>query len=326
MHLLNMSMMHAALVDSFGVPPRYGEIAQPEPAEDDVLIRVKAAALTNLVRGQASGTHYSSEPVFPAVPGNDGVGLMPDGTRVYFVGPETGSMAEWTVVDRRRTIPLPDSLDDVTAAALGNPGLATWGSLLGRAKFQAGEAVLINGATGTAGRQAIQVAKYLGASRIVATGRDEAALEGLRDLGATETISLNGTDEELSSRFAPVVQGGGIQVVLDYLWGPSALAILTACGGHGSLRGEPRIRFVQIGAISGRTLPLPADILRSSGVEILGSGLGSLSAAAILESLRTMYQAAATTRFVIDTEAVPLSEVTAAWTSDTGNRRLVFIP
>lgn len=326
MHLLPMSMMHAALVDSFGVPPRYGEIEQPEPGEDDVLVKVKAAALTNLVRGQASGTHYSSEPVFPAVPGNDGVGTLPDSTRVYFVGPETGSMAEWTVVDRRRTIALPDSLDDVTAAALGNPGLATWGALLGRAQFQPGEAVLINGATGTAGRQAVQVAKYLGASRIVATGRDEAALERLRDLGATETISLNGTDEELTSRFAPVVQGGGIQVILDYLWGPSALAILMACGGHGSLRGEPRIRFVQIGAISGRTIPLPADILRSSGVEILGSGLGSLSAESILHSLRTMYEAAATTKFVIETEAVPLSDVTAAWPRDTGNRRLVFVP
>ena len=326
MHLLGMDMMHAALVDSFSVPPRYGATAQPKPAEGDVLVRVKAAALTNLVRGQASGTHYSSEPVFPAVPGNDGVGTLPDGTRVYFVGPETGSMAEWSVVDPRRTIALPDNLDDVTAAALGNPGLATWGALLGRAQFQSGEAVLINGATGTAGRQAVQVAKYLGASRIVATGRDEAALERLHDLGATETILLNGTDEELTSRFAPVVQGGGIQVVLDYLWGPSALAILTACGGHGSLRGEPRIRFVQIGAISGRTIPLPADILRSSGVELLGSGLGSLSAESILQALRTMYEAAATTPFVIETEAVPLSEVSAAWTRDTGNRRLVFVP
>lgn len=326
MHLLRMSMMHAALVDSFGIPPRYGEIAQPDPAEGDVLVHVNAAALTNLVRGQANGTHYSSEAVFPAIPGNDGVGTLPDGTRVYFVGPETGSMAEWCTVDPGRTIPLPDSLDDVAAAALGNPGLATWGALLGRAQFQPGEAVLINGATGTAGRQAVQVAKYLGASRIVATGRDEAALERLRDLGATETISLSGTEEELNKHFASVIRGGGVQVVLDYLWGPSALAILNACGGHGSLRGEPRIRFVQIGAISGRTIPLPADILRSSGVEILGSGLGSLSAVSILESLRTMYAAAATTKFVIDTEAVSLSDVTAAWTRDTGNRRLVFVP
>jgi hypothetical protein len=90
MHLLRMSMMHAALVDSFGIPPRYGEIAQPDPAEGDVLVHVNAAALTNLVRGQANGTHYSSEAVFPAIPGNDGVGTLPDGTRVYFVGPEPG--------------------------------------------------------------------------------------------------------------------------------------------------------------------------------------------------------------------------------------------
>lgn len=317
--------MHAALLDSFGIPPRYGEIAQPTPGEGEVLIRVKAAALTNLVRGQASGTHYSSEAVFPAIPGNDGVGTLPDGTRVYFVGPETGSMAEWCVVDARRTIALPNNLDDVTAAALGNPGLATWGSLLGRARFQSGEAVLINGATGTAGRQAIQVAKYLGASRIIATGRDEAALERLQALGATETISINAPEEELIHRFTTAIKGG-VQVVLDYLWGPSALVILKACGGHGSLRGEPRIRFVQIGAISGPTISLPADILRSSGVELLGSGLGSLSAEAILSALRTMYQAAATTDFAIETEAVPLADVTAAWTRDTSDRRLVLVP
>ena len=321
-----MSMMHAALIDSFGFPPRYGEITQPEPSEGEVLVRVRAAALTNLVRGQASGTHYSSVPVFPAIPGNDGVGTLPDGTRVYFVGPETGSMAEWSVIDRRRTITLPDAVDDIAAAALGNPGLATWGALLGRAQFQRGEAVLINGATGTAGRQAVQVAKYLGASHVVATGRDEAALERLRDLGATETVSLNGTDDELAKRFAAVVQGGSVQVVLDYLWGPSALAILNACAGHGSLHGEPRIRFVQIGAISGRTIPLPAEILRSSGVELLGSGLGSLSAQSMLSALRTMYEAAATTKFTIETAAVPLSDVTAAWNRDTGGKRLVFVP
>ena len=316
--------MHAALVDRFGIPPRFGDIAEPAPGEGELLVRVKAAALTNLVRGQVSGTHYSSEPKFPAIPGNDGVGTLPDGTRVYFIGPESGSMAEWTVVDERRTIALPANLDDVTAAALGNPGLATWGALLGRAQFQKGEAVLVNGATGTAGQQAVQVAKYLGASRIIATGRSQDKLNELLALGATDTVLLTGLDSKLTDRFREVVRDG-VQVVLDYLWGPSALAILQAFAGHGSLRGEPRVRFVQIGAISERTIALPAEILRSTGIELLGSGLGSLSAEAILRSLRTMYEAAATTDFHIATEAVPLRDVEAAWQRDSSGRRIVFV-
>ncbi len=164
------------------------------PNQGEVLLKVRAAALSNLVRGQANGSHYSSGTTLPFTPGNDGVGVAEDGARVYFIAPRApfGSMAEYTVVSRATTIPLSPSIEDAVAAALGNPGLATWGSLLGRAKFQAGEAVLINGATGIAGKQAIQVAKYLGASKIIATGRGtQEELAGLAALGADETISLS---------------------------------------------------------------------------------------------------------------------------------------
>ena len=149
--------------------------------EGEVLLQVRAAALSNLVRSQANGSHYSSITTLPFTPGNDGVGVAAaDGARVYFFSPRApfGSMAEYTVVSRALTIPLPPNIDDAVAAALGNPGLATWGALLGRAKLQPGEAVLINGATGIAGKQAIQVAKYLGASRIIATGRNEEVAGG----------------------------------------------------------------------------------------------------------------------------------------------------
>lgn len=317
--------MHAALIDNFNTSPRYGEIDQPQPGEGEVLVRVRAAALSNLVRGQASGSHYSSVAQFPFTPGNDGVGELPDGSRVYFISPRTGSMAEWSVVQSRRTIAIPESLDSVTAAALGNPGIATWGALLGRAKLERGESVLINGATGIAGKQAIQVAKYLGASRVIATGRNATALESLRQLGADELIPLTGSDDELKDRFRETLKTG-VNVVLDYLWGPSALALLNACAGSGSPGGEPRIRYIQIGSISGQTIDLPAAILRSSGVELLGSGLGSLPASEILRALTTMYAAAATENFAIETEAVPLAEVAAAWASDSGDRRIVFTP
>ena len=183
--------MHAALVEDFSAPPRYRETPPPVPNQGEVLLKVRAAALSNLVRGQASGSHYSSGTTLPFTPGNDGVGVAADGARFYFISPRApfGSMAEYTVVSPSRTIPLAADMDDAVAAALGNPGLATWGSLLGRAKLQPGEVVMINGATGIAGKQAIQVAKYLGAAKIIATGRNPEALAGLEALGADETIS-----------------------------------------------------------------------------------------------------------------------------------------
>jgi NADPH:quinone reductase-like Zn-dependent oxidoreductase len=319
--------MHAALVEDFSSPPRYREIPPPVPNQGEVLLKVRAAALSNLVRGQANGSHYSSGTTLPFTPGNDGVGVTEDGARVYFISPRApfGSMAEYSVVSRAMTIPLSPHIEDAVAAALGNPGLATWGSLLGRAKLQPGEAVLINGATGIAGKQAIQVAKYLGASKIIATGRDQEALSGLPALGANQTISLSQPKEDLVRSFRSALRESGVQVVLDFLWGPSAEAILAAAAGHGNPEGEPRIRFVQIGSISGNTITLPAGLLRSSGVELLGSGLGSLSSQAILQSLSTMFAAESKVRFAIDVDPVPLSKVEEAWTRKEESR-IVFIP
>jgi NADPH:quinone reductase-like Zn-dependent oxidoreductase len=317
--------MNAAVVKSFDRPPQYGTFQTPVAAEEEVLVKMRAAALSNLVKGQASGKHYSSGGGLPFVPGNDGVGTTSNGQRVYFIGPRApfGTMAEWSVVSLKRTILLPDGVNDVTAAALGNPGLASWAALIGRARLQAGESVLINGATGVAGQQAVQAAKLLGARRVIATGRDEAALERLRGLGADETISLRQPEEALVAAFRAAL-AAGIDVVLDYLWGPSAEAILKATQGHGGMGGEPRIRYVQIGAISGETISLAGSWLRSSGVELLGSGLGSLSAAAIVEALKKMFEVASSPGLKIDTEAVPLSEVETAWGRAESGRRIVF--
>jgi NADPH:quinone reductase-like Zn-dependent oxidoreductase len=319
--------MRAAMVEDFSRPPRYGETSIPVAHEGEVLLQVRAAALSNLVRSQANGSHYSSVATFPFTPGNDGVGIVPeDGSRVYFISPRApfGSMAEYSVVSRAMTIPVPANIDDADAAALGNPGLATWGSLLGRAKFQSGEAVLINGATGIAGRQAVQVAKYLGASKIIATGRNEEALAEVAILGADETISLNQPEDNLLRSFRTALSG--VQVVLDYLWGSSAELILKAAAGHGSLEGQPRIRFVQVGSISGNAITLPAGLLRSSGIELLGSGLGSLSAQQILQALNAMFAAASAVQFAIDIDPVPLARVEEAWNRKGEERRIVFIP
>src|SRR5580658_7428048 len=152
--------MKAVVVNGPGQKPQYTNFSEPVAKEGEELISVKASALSQLTKSRASGSHYSSDGAFPAVAGTDGVGVTEDGRRVYFAMPEApyGSMAEVCPIAERRLLEVPDGLDDVTAAAIANPGMSAWASLVERAKFVAGETVMVNGGTSTGGRIAIQLA------------------------------------------------------------------------------------------------------------------------------------------------------------------------
>ena len=316
--------MKAAVVESFANPPRYADFPNPTLQEGEVTVAVTTSALSNLVKGQASGRHYSSATTFPFVPGVDGVGRLDDGTRVYFAFPRApyGAMAELVPVPIHLTVPLPDALDDVTAAAIANPGMSSWGGLVERAHFVTGESVLINGATGVAGRLAIQVAKYLGAKYVVATGRNPEALAALPALGADAVIALDPL-ADMPALFREAINTYDVNVVLDYLWGPSAEQIIAAITGHGAPEGEPRIRFVQVGSMAGPSISLPAGALRSSGLELLGTGLGSISHARLVANIGELMAAVIPGGLQVNAEPVPLRDVEQAWNSDAGGR-LVF--
>jgi len=89
------------------------------------------------------------------------------------------------------------SLDDVTAAAIANPGMSAWAALIERAALRPGETVLVNGATGSAGGLTMQLAKFLGAGKVIATGRNEGELQELLSLGADAVIPvLHGLPQE----------------------------------------------------------------------------------------------------------------------------------
>ncbi len=212
--------MKAALVRAAGQTPVYGEIAEPVPVASETRVTVTAAAISQVAKSRASGAHYSASGQFPFVAGIDGVGRLDDGSRVYFVLPRApyGSMAEVAVVPSAQCVPLPDGLDDVTAAAIANPGLSSWAAYTQRARLNAGETVLVNGATGTAGRLAVQIAKHLGASKVIATGRNADALDTVAALGADVTIPLAASRAELEARFEEQF-AEGVDVVVDYLWG-----------------------------------------------------------------------------------------------------------
>jgi NADPH:quinone reductase-like Zn-dependent oxidoreductase len=315
--------MKAAIVVEAGKAPIYGHFEEPVPGPDEVRVRVSAAALSTVVRSRASGRHYSSAGSLPFVVGIDGVGRL-DGRRVYFVLPRApfGSMAEQTVVSGSQCVALPDGLDDVTAAAIANPGMSAWAALRERARLAAGEVVLVNGATGTAGRLAVQIAKHMGATKVIATGRNVEDLKELRDLGADVTIQLGpAADEELEDALQEQFREG-IDVVLDYLWGESAERVIIA-GAKAGKEAVP-IRFVHIGAVSAPNITLPSAALRSSAIELMGSGLGSIPLDRLVKSVGDLMQAAVAAGFAIATKAFPLADVEAVWSTAGNMPRAVF--
>jgi len=247
--------------------------------------------------------------------------MMAAGCILRFPKAPFGSMAEKTVVRPSQCVFLPDDLDTVTAAAIANPGMSAWAALKERARLMAGETVLVNGATGTAGRLAVQISKYMGAKKVVATGRNAEALKTLLALGADVTIPLgDGGDlfeDALKEQF-----GGGIDVVLDYLWGPSAERILSA----GAKAGKDAVplRFVHIGSVSAQDITLPSAALRSSAITLMGSGMGSISLVNMVKSIDELIQAAVPGGFEIATQTFPLSEVEHVWAPAERTPRAVF--
>ncbi|CAN5233244.1 zinc-binding alcohol dehydrogenase family protein [soil metagenome] len=314
--------MHAAVVSEFDRAPQYGEFDEPGPsAEHEEVVEVVAAGLHPRVRSQANGSHYTSGDELPLVPGIDGVGRRADGSLVYFVLPDTalGSMADRTVIDVRRGIPLPVGADVVGLAAAMNPAMSSWVALRRRVAFAPGQSVLILGATGSAGQLAIQVAKHLGAGTVYAAGRGEHRLAALAALGADRIIDLE---------LAPdgVAEAGNVDVVLDYLWGAPAeralMPLLMARDDRSRL-----LSWVQIGAVAGPTINLPSAALRQANVHFLGSGQGSVSTAGILETLPSLVEQIDAGSFSIDTVTRPLSDVERVWgEAPTATERVVLLP
>ena len=313
--------MKAAIVREAGKAPVYAEFDEPRPAAGEVLIDVAAAPLSHVTKARASGSHYSATAAFPFIAGLDGVGRRADGGRVYFFMPRApfGSMAARTAVDAAHCVPLPDGIDDVTAAAIAIPAMSSWAALHEQAKFQAGESVLINGATGTSGRLAVQVARHLGAGRIVATGRNRSALAALTSLGADATVALGQDDAAIAAAFAQEFESG-VDIVLDYLWGLSAENLLNAAA-----KVAKPLRFVQIGSIGGAAISLPAHTLRSFPLDIMGSGIGSVPMPRIRNAFGEVLRAASAAGLTTPAKAVPLADVETHWPTLDPRLRTVFL-
>jgi NADPH:quinone reductase-like Zn-dependent oxidoreductase len=313
--------MHAAVVTAFDSLPTYSDFPVPTArTPDEVLVDVVASGLHPRVRSQADGSHYTSSGELPLVPGIDGVGRAPDGTLLYFVLPDTtmGAMAERTVVDRRRSLALPDGADPVLIAAAMNPAMSSWIALTRRIGFEPGQNVLVLGATGNAGRMAVQVAKHLGAAQVIGVGRDPQRLAALTGLGADAVVDLADAGDLAEA-------AGDVDVVLDYLWGPPTAEAMATVVAHRRDPGRP-LAWIEIGSVAGGLAAIPSAALRAARLQIVGSGQGSVPSRDILAALPDLANEIVAGTFHVDARAVPLADVEAAWKDTADSRRVVITP
>jgi len=322
--------MKAAIVTEAGKAPVYGDFETPIAKTGEEIISVRASALSQFSKSRTSGAHYNSVGEFPLVAGADGVGITQDGRRVYFALPDApfGALAEMCPVRSSQCVALPDSLDDITAAAIANPGMSAWTALVERAHLMAGETVLVNGATGTAGRLAVQLARHLGAGKVIATGRNEQELEEVKELGADVAIpfKLGMTNPSGAKDYEHALKevfASGIDIVIDYLWGESAKTVIVAIA-KAVEDGTP-VRFVHVGGASREeNIELPGAALRSSAIMLMGSGVKSVRLPVLLQSIRNVFDAVQPAGLKIATAVVLFAEIEETWAKATGKPRVVF--
>lgn len=305
-----------AFVDHPGATPRLGIVSMPDRRPGTTLLAVVAAPINPLDLLIASGDFHSARHEQPYVPGSECVGIVlesdrhPVGASVYAVCAASptrpGSFATRLLVDDDDILPLPDGVDPVSAAAVGNSGIAAYLPLIEVAGLAAGETVLVLGATGSVGRIAVQVSHRHGAGRVIGVGRDRAALDALLEVGADAVVDLRAGEpvDELAARLAAVV-AGGVDVVLDGLYGEPLEAALQVCA--------PHARVVNIGHLAGPVARIPAGLLR--GKQIALSGFNGLNTPLSEKqpALAWLWAALGRGELAVDVQTYPLDELPEAW-------------
>lgn len=252
--------MRAAIISERGAPPVVGEFREPEPAEGSVLIEVDTAGLGgwDVLGAYRLGVEY------PCVIRGEGVGRNPDGRRVYFGERSVlpfGAWAERTLVPQAEVWEVPDNVDDKTAISMG---IAATGAIvpLELANIQKTDRVLILGASGTLGQIALQLARYLGAAKVVGAARSAATLQKIKDSGmADAVVQLGGADDVAALKEA---SDGGFDVVLDLVCGQPLLNALKAT--------RWGARIMTIGTGAGRQINLDMADLLFRSLSTIGTG------------------------------------------------------
>lgn len=313
--------MRAAVIERYGEPPVVRDVDEPK-VDGDRLIEVSGAPLNPVDLSMASGRFYATPPQPPYVPGGEGIGRPVQsgrsGQRVYFrAALPNGALAEKSVTSGQ-TVPLPDSVDDGVAAALGTPGIAAYLALTRRAQLQKGETVLVLGASGVLGSIAVQVAKLLGAARVIAAARDDRALQRAHQLGADTIVDLKQT-EGLTQRMREA-SGGKLQVVIDPVWGIPGVAALEAL--------SPQGRFVQLGQSAGAEAAVKSSVIRGGYLSVLGHTSFLVPWEEQAAAYMALLDYASSGKIKVEYEVLPLDAAPDAWKqqAQSPHRKLLLSP
>ncbi|KAI1757875.1 hypothetical protein F4782DRAFT_475494 [Xylaria castorea] len=309
--------MHSVQVLDWSEGPRYVTVDEPPaPSENQIQLRVLAAGLHQVVRSRASGKHYSAG-ALPHAVGIDCVGRDVATGRLYYcvnLKPGFGSYAELITVDRAAVHALPETVDPASFAGSVNPAMSSWLALTQRASnLPENYTVLILGATSASGRLAVQVAKALGAGKVIGVARSEAAL-----------AEVAGLDESIVQK-DPIKETDLSQVqcdvVLDYVYGDLALHALS------TLNIQRPLQYISIGLLSRNEVYIPTSILRSRDITIRGSGPGAIAPRAMQQEIKKLVPAMAAWK-LLDVHSVPLKDIGQAWQDKSlaSKGRVVFIP
>jgi NADPH:quinone reductase len=248
------------------------EIATPVPQDDEVLIQVIAAGINYADLAQRQGT-YLTPTRTPTTPGFEVAGIVaghgpgvtapPIGTRVAaFV---TGGYAEYALAHAGTVIPIPDMLDFTHAAAFLVQGITAYQLLSESAHIQPGESILVHAAAGGVGTLAVQLAKLLGAGKVIGTASSEAKLDLARSLGAD--IGINYTLPNWSEQVKKATNRLGADIILEMAGGEVAEQSLQCLAPFG--------RMVVYGAASGEVTQFTGIQLMYKNQAIIGYWLSA---------------------------------------------------
>jgi NADPH2:quinone reductase len=205
----------AAVLRETGGPPVFADFDEPVAGEGQVVVEMAAAAIHHVDLARASGS-FLGPPPLPSVLGNDGVGRLPDGRRVFVDSAVVpfGTWSERALAGTDSLLDVADGVDDATAAALANTGLTAWLARWWRAPVQPGQTVLVLGSAGAVGTVAVQAARVLGAGRVIAAVR-----EGERPPPGADAVVRLTPGADWAAGFRDASGGRGVDIIIDPLWG-----------------------------------------------------------------------------------------------------------
>jgi NADPH2:quinone reductase len=297
--------MRAAVITELGRPPEIAD--RPEPS-GEAIYEISAVSLNPVDINVGAGRYFGGHPEVPYIAGCEGVGRASDGTRVYLFSDGLGLSRDGLLADRAAApadlgIQLPETVSDEIATSCGIAGMAGWMPVAWRAPLRKDDRVLVLGATSTVGLVAVQAAKLLGATHVVAAGRNPKRLDRAAELGADATLNIE--QDDLATAFKEAAGGNGPTYIVDTLWGPPAAAAIQAAA--------PGWRMVQVGQSAAAETSLASATIRGKMGELYGYTDFAVPKDEFREQYLRLVGHAAAGEIIFDIDTYPLERVAEAW-------------